>query len=160
MEKYRGAGCGENNRNKPARQMALVSSQLLKQMFFLAGCSISLSPETPKIKHRDSPWRVKNGVFTLQKLLTSACCRPCKAPFQAKRKCAWQSVDCQCDKTPDGNQLKEGGFVLAKQLEAFSPGLAGSMACGQAYTETVGAHPLTLQQPGSRQTYSWPTSSH
>lgn len=59
MEKPRGAGCGGNGRNKPARQMALVRSQLLKQMFFLAGYSISLSPEIPKIKHKDSPWRLK-----------------------------------------------------------------------------------------------------
>lgn len=43
--------------NKPARQMALVSSQLLKQMFFQAGYSILLSPEIPKIK--ESPRRLK-----------------------------------------------------------------------------------------------------
>lgn len=59
MEKPRGAGCGENGRHKLARQMARVRSQLLKQMFFLAGYSISLSPEIPKIKHKGSPWRLK-----------------------------------------------------------------------------------------------------
>lgn len=44
----------ENNGNRSDRQMALVSSQLLKQMFFSAGYSISLFPGTLKRKYKDS----------------------------------------------------------------------------------------------------------
>lgn len=44
----------ENNGNRSDRQMAPVSSQFLKQMFFSAGYSTSLSPGTLKRKYKDS----------------------------------------------------------------------------------------------------------
>lgn len=49
----------ENNGNRSDRQMAPVSSQLLKQMFFSDGSSLSLSPGTLKREHKDSLGRVE-----------------------------------------------------------------------------------------------------
>jgi len=49
--------------NGSDRQMAPVSSQFLKQMFFSAGYSISLSPGTLKRKYKDSP-----GIVEMQRI--------------------------------------------------------------------------------------------
>lgn len=49
----------ENNGNRSDRQMAPVSSQFLKQMFFSAGYSLSLSPGTPKREYKDSLGRLE-----------------------------------------------------------------------------------------------------
>lgn len=44
----------DNNGNRSDRQMAPVSSQFCKQMFFSAGYPISLSPGTLKREYKDS----------------------------------------------------------------------------------------------------------
>lgn len=49
----------DNNGNRSDRQMAPVSSQFCKQMFFSAGYSISLSPGTLKREYKDSLGRVE-----------------------------------------------------------------------------------------------------
>lgn len=49
----------DNNGNRSDRQMAPVSSQFCKQMFFSAGYGVSLSPGTLKREYKDSLGRVE-----------------------------------------------------------------------------------------------------
>lgn len=52
-KKYKCAKWEGKNKNRSDTQMAPVSPQFLKQMFFRAGYSISLSPGTLKRKYKD-----------------------------------------------------------------------------------------------------------
>lgn len=61
----------DNNGNRSDRQMAPVSSQFCKQMFFSAGYSISLPPGTPKREYKDSLGRVETLCINCWKYCTA-----------------------------------------------------------------------------------------
>lgn len=80
--------------------MALVSSQLLKQMLFLADYGISLALEVPEIKHKGVPEH-GNSVFTRRN------CNICLllsvwGTIQAKTKYTMKSENCPWDKMLSG----------------------------------------------------------
>ena len=87
--------------------MTLVSSQLLKQMLFLAGYSISLAPEIPEIKHKGAPFRGWKLCIYPGEAVTFPCCCQCEAPLRQRPVSTMKPENCPWDKVLSGNQLTE-----------------------------------------------------